>query len=107
MLFFIEIGEVKSAIKRGDSATVLASLAGGMNINSQDTVSGMTLLMRAVSFGQENIVKLLLNHGANVNMKDNTGSTPLIAACEQVRPCEGLVVYDDCTLERFFRTSLG
>ena len=26
------IGEVKSAIKQGDSATVLASLAGGMNI---------------------------------------------------------------------------
>jgi ankyrin repeat protein len=63
----------------------LASLAGGMNIDSQDSVSGMTLLMRAVSFGQEHIVRLLLNHGANVNIKDNTGSTPLIVACEQVK----------------------
>ena len=85
MLFCIDIGEVKSAIKQGDSATVLASLAGGMNIDSQDSVTGMTLLMRAVSFGQENIVRLLLNHGANINIKDSTGSTPLIVACEQVR----------------------
>jgi ankyrin repeat protein len=63
----------------------LASLAGGMNIDSQDSVTGMTFLMRAVTFGQENIVKLLLNHGANINIKDNTGSSPLIAACEQVK----------------------
>ena len=82
---FNYIGQVKSAIKQGDSATVLASLAGGMNIDSQDSVAGMTLLMRAVTSGQENIVKLLLNHGANINIKDNTGSTPLIAACEQVK----------------------
>ncbi|CAB4006516.1 M-phase phospho 8-like [Paramuricea clavata] len=79
----MSLREVKIAIKQGDAATVLASLAGGMNIDSQDSVTGMTLLMRAVTFGQENIVKLLLNHGANINIKDNTGSTPLIAACEQ------------------------
>ena len=91
-VFSTIIGEVKSAIKQGDSATVLASLAGGMNIDSQDSVTGMTLLMRAVSFGQENIVKLLLNHGANINIKDNTGSTPLIAACEQVKVENLLVV---------------
>lgn len=75
---------MKFAIKQGNAATVLASLAGGMNVDSQDSVTGMTLLMRAVSFGQDNIVKLLLSHGANINIKDTTGSTPLIAACEQV-----------------------
>ncbi|XP_028414791.1 uncharacterized protein LOC114537876 [Dendronephthya gigantea] len=79
----MSLREVKFAIKQGNTATVLASLAGGINVDSQDSVTGMTLLMRAVSFGQDNIVKLLLSHGANINIKDNTGSTPLITACEQ------------------------
>lgn len=83
---FVIVGEVKLAIKRGDVATVLASLAGGMNVNSQDGMTGMTLLARAVSLDQESIVKVLLDHAANVNIKDNTGNTPLLLACEKVRP---------------------
>ena len=44
----------------------------------------MTLLMRAVSTGQDKIVKLLISRGANVNVRDNAGNTPLMLASEQV-----------------------
>ena len=77
-------GDVKKAIRRGNSSTIMASLAGGLDIESPDGGTGMTLLMRAVSTGQDAIVKLLISHGANVNAKDYTGNTPLMLACGQV-----------------------
>lgn len=44
-------------------------------------VQGATAIWCAAGSGHLNIVKLLRQHGANVNHKTKTNSTPLRAAC--------------------------
>jgi len=51
----------------------------GVNVN-QKGIQGETPLLRACQRGHENIVKYLVEHGANVNIK--TYTTPLKVACE-------------------------
>lgn len=48
-------------------------------------VHGVSALWAACGAGQLNIVKLLIHHGANVNHKTQTDSTPLRAACFEGR----------------------
>jgi len=56
-------------------------LAGGMNINIQQKSSGATVLILACSYPDyEDMAGLLIQHGADVNLKDNNGKTPLIWA---------------------------
>lgn len=43
---------------------------------------GQTTLMLAVSHGKSEVVKLLLECGANLNMQDEDGSTALMCAAE-------------------------
>ena len=82
--FFWLLGDVKRAIKKGDTATVMAALSGGLDVDSQDVVAGMTLLMRAVCTWQDAIVRILVHHGANVNARDNADNTPLMLAADLV-----------------------
>ena len=57
----------------------------GFNPDMIDTASGMTLLMWAATYGQDEIVKLLLRRGAGVNTEEKRSSmTALIHAAEQV-----------------------
>jgi TonB family protein len=49
-------------------------LAGGANVN-ENTTRGETALMRAVFFGHSDVVRLLLNAGADARMKDSSGLT--------------------------------
>ena len=49
-------------------------------VDVKDYDNGMTPLIYASLRGHENIVKLLLQSGANINIKDNTGSTALMHA---------------------------
>ena len=51
------------------------------NINARDEV-GRTLLNIAVCNGKNEIVKLLLDAGADKEIKDNIGRTPLFTAVE-------------------------
>lgn len=46
------------------------------NLDQTDR-DGRTLLMNAACYGRVEIVKYLINHGANVNAKDNAGLTAL------------------------------
>ena len=51
-----------------------------------DTASGMTLLMWAATYEQDEVVKLLIRRGADVNTEEKRNSmTALIHAAEQVR----------------------
>jgi len=58
----------------------------GFNPDMIDTASGMTLLMWAATYGQDEIVKLLLRRGAGVNYTDQKRNaiTALMHAAEQV-----------------------
>ena len=64
------------AISKGDIATVKQIIAYGIDVNDI-TNRGMTPLMYAAIYNQSEIAKLLLENGANLDMKDKSGRTAL------------------------------
>ncbi len=55
----------------------------GYNVNAIEEKTGWTPLHSAVSFGHISIAELLINNGANVNMRSHSGFTPLHIAVDQ------------------------
>lgn len=73
------------AIKRDDACTVSRLLKKGANVHDRTReVAGLnrTPLHWAAAFGNAEIVKLLLDHNADVNARDEYGATPLHASSE-------------------------
>ena len=69
------------AAAQGDVNLVQTLLAQGM---SADTVAfDESMLIRAAQFGQIEVAKMLLAHGANVNYKGPAGYTALTSAVEE------------------------
>jgi ankyrin repeat protein len=50
----------------------------GINVNCQDSYGRQTLLHKAVKNGLYNIVQILLNKGADLNIKNKSGQTPVM-----------------------------
>jgi hypothetical protein len=61
-----------SAVTSGDEKAVSALLANGADVNER-TSGGQTPLILAVIFGRTNIVRLLVNAGADPGQRDNLG----------------------------------
>ncbi len=61
-----------NAVAAGDEGTVSALLAYGADVN-ETTNGGQTALILAVIFGHTNIVRLLMNAGADPQLRDNLG----------------------------------
>ena len=80
--------EVVLAAKRGEEAVVLAWLDGGGWVDERfectfacgTHVSGMTLLMVAMSNGHAELAEALLRHGADISLQNSNGSTALMFA---------------------------
>ncbi|XP_034251058.1 ankyrin repeat domain-containing protein 17 isoform X2 [Thrips palmi] len=83
---------VHETTEEGESLLSLACSAGyyelaqvllAMNANVEDRgIKGdCTPLMEAASAGHVDIVKLLINHGADVNAQSSSGNTPLMYGC--------------------------
>uniref|UniRef100_UPI00398F61B4 KN motif and ankyrin repeat domain-containing protein 3 n=1 Tax=Pristiophorus japonicus TaxID=55135 RepID=UPI00398F61B4 len=70
------------------------------NVNAKASQAGQTALMLAVSHGRIEMVKALLDCGADVNSQDNEGSTALMCACEHGRAEIVKVLLDqpDCNI---------
>lgn len=68
------------ASKCGPVGQVLIDLNAGANVNEQDNVPGITPLMIAAYAGHKDIVRLLLNRGANVNIRSAHGYDALAMA---------------------------
>ncbi|XP_054722150.1 KN motif and ankyrin repeat domain-containing protein 2-like [Uloborus diversus] len=68
------------------------------DINEKATQNGQTALMLAVSHGKKDIVKILLDVGAEVNLQDKDGSTALMCAAEhgQIEIVKLLLSHSDC-----------
>ena len=61
-----------SAVTSGDEQAVSALLAKGADVN-ETTSGGQSALILAVIFGHTNLVKLLMNAGADPHLRDNLG----------------------------------
>ncbi|KRG39300.1 hypothetical protein ARC78_14595 [Stenotrophomonas pictorum JCM 9942] len=69
----------RAAIQRGDVEWVSSHLADGRDVNSVDQ-RGRTPLMFAAQEGHLELCRLLLEHGADRNAKDDSGSSAIDAA---------------------------
>lgn len=65
---------------RGDKDVVIAFLDAGMEINAMRNTDGWTALTAASFYKRTEIVKLLLEKQATVNLQDARGRTPLMYA---------------------------
>lgn len=72
---------IASAIESGDLKAVSELLNFGINPNVQGYTFNSTPLIEASAENQTELVKLLLEKGANVNLQNNNGTTALIFAC--------------------------
>ncbi|KAM4629149.1 KN motif and ankyrin repeat domain-containing protein 3 isoform 1-T2 [Polymixia lowei] len=74
-----------SAVKEEDDMAVVKKLFSQGNVNAKASQAGQTALMLAVSHGRQEMVRALLDCGANVNVQDDEGSTALMCASEHGR----------------------
>jgi ankyrin repeat protein len=68
------------ALRAGDRATFLSTLAGHPRLSTLRGPGGATPLMAAVLYGDAPLVKTLLDRGANPNVSNDAGATPLMWA---------------------------
>jgi ankyrin repeat protein len=66
----------------GDKATKLLEKPGSTVVNSRDVTSGETALHIAVARHDSTWLNFLLSKGANPNLADNGGNTPLMGAVQ-------------------------
>ncbi len=71
------------ALQNDDPAPLRTLIGSGFNIDTQDETSGETVLMMATAESKLNVIKLLLNEGANVDLQDKNGSTALHRAAKE------------------------
>ena len=55
-------------------------LAAGADINGKDATRGLTALHEAARWGWNDVVRFLVDHGANLEAKDSRGMTPIDSA---------------------------
>ena len=58
------------AAVRGHIPVVRALLTGGADVNAQDTLDGRTALMGAAHKGRNDVIQLLVDHGADLAIHD-------------------------------------
>jgi uncharacterized protein len=63
------------AAARGDVTAVTAALTAGADVNGAHAETRLTALMFAAYFGHEAAARLLLDKGAQPNLKDATGAS--------------------------------
>lgn len=73
-------GDVYAAVKANDLSAVKTLLSLGRDVNMKDSYTGITPLYAAVRFGRVKMASYLISQGADVNIVNNVGVTPLYEA---------------------------
>jgi hypothetical protein len=76
----IDGDQLMEAAYLGHVKTLNFLLDHGVDVNFQDEQYGASALHAAAQGGREEIIKILLERGAEVNLKSKEGNTPLMAA---------------------------
>ncbi|XP_059144239.1 uncharacterized protein LOC131931458 isoform X2 [Physella acuta] len=71
-----------ASIQRYDQLEVVRRIFSTGDINARAAATQQTALMLAASHGRVEMVKLLVEEGADINLQDVDGSTALMCACE-------------------------
>ena len=72
--------DIQTAILTGNLEAVKQHVKIGTEINRKDAITGSTPLITAASFGKDDIVKVLIDAGADLSLKNNDGATALHSA---------------------------
>lgn len=71
------------AATNGDIDSVQNFLSQGVDVNVQDEETGNSPIHSAVSYGQVKLLEFLIRNGANVNLRDSDGDTPILLCEDQ------------------------
>ncbi|MDH5680370.1 MAG: ankyrin repeat domain-containing protein [Spirochaetota bacterium] len=72
--------EFIAAVRKRDHAKVLIYIKQGVNVNTRDGYFGTALHYICGLYDAGKMAKLLIEHGADVNLRNRNGETPLIKA---------------------------
>lgn len=78
----VVVSGLRNVINSGWTSRLLALLEDGADIDAIDEVGGMTALMHAAWLNAEGMIPLLLDHGADINLRDLDDRTALHWASE-------------------------
>lgn len=77
---------ILNAAIAGDVQSIQKHLAGGKNLNVPEQVGGNTPLMLAATFGNRDAASLLIQAGADLEIRNKSGGTALHQACFFAQP---------------------
>ena len=80
-----------AALRAGDRSTFMSSVAGNAKLSTLRGPGGMTPLMAAVLYGDAPLVNVLLDQGADPNVGNDAGATPLMWALTDLEKTRLLV----------------
>ncbi len=78
--------DIHTAVVNGNAGVVKQHLAAGTDINARDPFGGSSPLITACLFGKTDMAMLLIEAGADLNLRNNDGSTALLTASFFCRP---------------------
>lgn len=78
--------DLHTAVYTNNVDAVKQHIAAGSNLNEKDPLGGSSPLISASLFGKTEIAKLLIDAGADLNVRNNDGSTALLTAAFFGRP---------------------
>jgi hypothetical protein len=90
-----------TALRANDLPRLVAMLKQGASLNNVNTRdnTGATPLMYAASVGSVDALKLLLAHGADVNLKSNADTTALMWSVTDIRKAREVLWMDPKAVE--------